>query len=404
VGTNGVSYLGIAQWKMASLSPPHLKAIVPWEGFTDFYRDGAYHGGIPNSFVHGWFKYRILRNLHSDETEYTNLPKLIGNNPLATANIYQKISAENYLKNITVPAYVAVSIQDHGLHTRGTINGYQSISSKDKWLELHGRKKWEYYSDEAVGRQRQFFDQFLKEENSGILDQPKVRYELRESHYKGVVKTSNTWPIPNREFQKLFLNAANSTLTTKKSDDEETKSYNASLLVEDANGKLPEIKDRQRLKFSYRFTKTTDVVGSIKLKLFVSSDSANDIDLFVGIEKQDHQGNEISLEGSGGELGQVAYGWQRISHRKLDLEKSSDEIPFHSHDEIKYINPNEVVTVEVEIWPSTTRFNKGEQLVLTIQGNDIKKSDVFHIGNVNKGNTTIYTGGKYESYVQIPIL
>ncbi|MDB5867068.1 MAG: putative hydrolase, CocE/NonD family, partial [Betaproteobacteria bacterium] len=32
VGLIGVSYYAITQWLVAALQPPHLKAIVPWEG------------------------------------------------------------------------------------------------------------------------------------------------------------------------------------------------------------------------------------------------------------------------------------------------------------------------------------------------------------------------------------
>ena len=39
VGMMGVSYLAMSQWKAAALQPPSLKAICPWEGFTDAYRD-----------------------------------------------------------------------------------------------------------------------------------------------------------------------------------------------------------------------------------------------------------------------------------------------------------------------------------------------------------------------------
>ena len=35
IGTNGVSYLAVTQWWVASLNPPHLKAMIPWEGLND---------------------------------------------------------------------------------------------------------------------------------------------------------------------------------------------------------------------------------------------------------------------------------------------------------------------------------------------------------------------------------
>src|SRR6266571_6227758 len=46
VGMIGVSYLAMSQWKAAALRPPGLKAICPWEGFTDAYRDLMRPGGI----------------------------------------------------------------------------------------------------------------------------------------------------------------------------------------------------------------------------------------------------------------------------------------------------------------------------------------------------------------------
>ena len=55
VGMLGVSYLAISQWKAAALRPPGLKAICPWEGFTDAYRDLLRPGGIrEDGFVRLW--------------------------------------------------------------------------------------------------------------------------------------------------------------------------------------------------------------------------------------------------------------------------------------------------------------------------------------------------------------
>src|SRR6202034_1833790 len=51
VGLLGVSYYAINQWQVAALQPPHLTAICPWEGGSDFYRDFTRHGGILHVFV-----------------------------------------------------------------------------------------------------------------------------------------------------------------------------------------------------------------------------------------------------------------------------------------------------------------------------------------------------------------
>ena len=67
VGMIGVSYLAISQWKAAALRPPHLKAIVPWEGWTDVYRDLARPGGIREiGFLKIW-----SRGLRAARLKYT---------------------------------------------------------------------------------------------------------------------------------------------------------------------------------------------------------------------------------------------------------------------------------------------------------------------------------------------
>ena len=56
VGLLGISYYGANQWLVASLQPPHLKAIIPWEGTSDWYRELFYHGGTsgPGSLMSGF--------------------------------------------------------------------------------------------------------------------------------------------------------------------------------------------------------------------------------------------------------------------------------------------------------------------------------------------------------------
>ncbi|KAL2836866.1 hypothetical protein BJY01DRAFT_251748 [Aspergillus pseudoustus] len=48
IATFGASWLAITQWFVAALNPPHLTAIVPWDGCSDYYRDNILCGGYPN--------------------------------------------------------------------------------------------------------------------------------------------------------------------------------------------------------------------------------------------------------------------------------------------------------------------------------------------------------------------
>jgi predicted acyl esterase len=61
--------------------------------------------------------------------------------------------------------------------------------------------------------------------------------------------------------------------------------------------------------------------------------------------------------------------------------------------------------VEIAILPSSTIFRKGETLRLVISGKDtINYGRVKYEVLVNKGVHIIYAGGKYDSYLQIPVV
>jgi len=63
VGLLGISYFAINQWFVANLQPPSLKAIIPWEGFADLYRDALFHGGILSLFMTNWYTAHMLHHL-----------------------------------------------------------------------------------------------------------------------------------------------------------------------------------------------------------------------------------------------------------------------------------------------------------------------------------------------------
>ena len=64
VGLLGISYYAITQWLVAGLNPPHLTAMVPWEGVSDFYRDMFYHGGMLCQAVDVWYRRTISTVQH----------------------------------------------------------------------------------------------------------------------------------------------------------------------------------------------------------------------------------------------------------------------------------------------------------------------------------------------------
>lgn len=65
--------------------------------------------------------------------------------------------------------------------------------------------------------------------------------------------------------------------------------------------------------------------------------------------------------------------------------------------------PEEIVPVEIEILASSTLFESGSSLAVAVSGRDGARYPGFrHHGTVNRGDHTIYTGGRFDSHLLVP--
>jgi predicted acyl esterase len=383
VGLNGISYLAIAQWFAAEKHPPHLKAIIPWEGISDPYRDIMYHGGVPETAFFRMWSGRMSGESREQAQPGQSRTPLIQDIKINKAN----------LEDIIVPALICGSWSDQGLHSKGCFDAFQRISSEHKWLYTHGRGKWVvYYSEDALDYQKRFCDYFLKGIDNGINREPRVRLEVRKTIDQYEVRHERQWPIESTDYRQAFLDAKSGTLAFEEVIGEGTLTYDST-------------KDEGAV-FDIRFREDTEITGHIKLKLWVSTDKGNDMDLLVGLKKLDSNGNEVHFEGRENDLkGIVSNGWLRVSHRELDQERSTPWQPFLKHEHEWRISPGEVVPVEIEILPSSTLFAAQETLRLVIQGRDVFSNAMHHHRELcNLGNHTLYTGGHYDSHLLLPII
>jgi predicted acyl esterase len=390
VGMSGVSYLTAAQWQVAPLRPPHLAAINPWEGFSDWYREFAYHGGIPETR----FLPRGSGNLQWSTTRTEDTPANARAHPLYDAYWASK---DVNLEAADVPAFIVGSWADQGLHLRGTLEAYKRIGSRQKWLEVHGRKKWYYYYEPAnVEKQRAFFDRFLKAAPASRFAPPPVVIEVRERANVGEFRGENQWPLARTQFHKLYVDAANGTLSDTPVDTAGKVSYEA---------------QSGRAVFDYTFKQDTELTGHMSLRLWVEAQGSDDMDLFVGLQKFDAQGQYVPFVFYAMMVnGPVALGWLRASHRELDPLRSRPEQPFHPHTREQRLKPGERVPVEIEIWPSSTRFQAGERLRVVVQGKDIEQNGLpnspfaGHDETRNQGAHIIHAGGEFDSYLLAPVV
>lgn len=393
VGLTGVSYLTVSQWRVAELNPPHLAAINPWEGWSDTYREVARHGGIPETsfWPYIWERWGASTGLIED------LEKETAEHPYFDEFWQSKASQ---LEKITVPAFVVASWTDQGLHTRGTFEGFRKMSSSQKWLYAHGRKKWaQYYLPENVELQREFFDHFLL--GKGSLDHwPAVRLEARTSYNEGEFRTFEQWPVEGTEYRTLYLNGQQGSLDADAPAETSALQYSG----------LGDPFNTERLVFEHRFTEQTDVIGHSTATLYMSAPQAEDMDVFVGLFKRDTSGKIVPFAYYAQfEDGPVALGWLRASHRELDPTQSTPFLPVLAHQRSLPLEKDAPTELTIEILPSGTRFEAGESLVLVVQGTDIKrypKPLVFsrHQSDVNRGTQILHAGGEYPSRLVIPVV
>lgn len=432
VGLNGISYYAIMQWLVAGLQPPHLTAMIPWEGAADAYRDNARHGGIAsNIFQLAWYPRQVLPVQHGnpdgpvdpwlDESatgpDTLTADELAANRALPLQSTldnpldgpaYRERSAD--WSHITVPFLSAASLAGFGLHPRGNFEAFTEAASTQKWLEMHpGRHEEWFYLTEGMELQKQFLDHFLKGEDNGWDKQPRVLLRLRRPFTADTeLRGENEWPIARTQWTDAFL-GADLQLTDKPRE-------NSSVSF-DAFGEPVTF-------LSEPLPAETEVTGPLAATLFISSTTA-DADLFLTLQAFAPDGREVHFQGTIDPATPLAQGWLRASHRKLDTEKSRPDRPYHTHDEIQPLTLGEVYEVHIEIWPTSIILPAGYRIALQVSGHDFERpvpddpsgawvpkgsGPFLHTDPLDRpadvygGRTTIHTGSSTPSRLLLPII
>jgi putative CocE/NonD family hydrolase len=413
----------MTQWLVASLRPPSLKAMIPWEGAADMYRDFGYHGGIFSfGFATNWWNNHMAHHL-------LGKPQASATDAFSTPWLWEYM--HNNLdgdwwrgrraawENIDVPLLSAGNWSGMGLHLRGNTEGYMRSASKYKKLRIHaGTHYHPFYSEEGRRDQLRFFDHWLKGEDTGIMREPPVKLLVRRGgagNYRW--REEQDWPIPRTHWTKFYLEPQSRGGTHKLSADSPKKtgsvSYSASGMskagIASASwtstalaGSMPQL----GVSFETAPLKEdTEVTGPVTLVLWVAS-TTEDIDIFATIRNMGPDGKDVFEQGQQGQPVPVAKGWLRASHRRKDDARSTPWRPYHTHLEREWLKPKEVVQMEVEIWPTSMVFAKGHRIRLDLQPRDGMGSAPYthYSADYNTGTNTLFAGGSRASYLLLPVI
>ncbi|MGB5079354.1 MAG: CocE/NonD family hydrolase [Burkholderiales bacterium] len=427
VGTSGISYFAMTQWLVASSRPPSLKAMIPWEGAADMYRDFGYHGGIFSfGFATNWWNNHMAHHL-------LGKPQATSTDAFSTPWLWDYMrnnldgewwrGRRAIWENIDIPMYSAGNWSGMGLHLRGNTEGYLRSASKHKKLRIHaGTHYHSFYSEEGRNDQLRFFDHWLKGIDTGVMREPPVKLLIRKGgHGNYEWRTEKEWPIARTRWTKLYLDRGrrsrkgeeSGTLAAGAPRKASSISYSASGMtkagVASASwtstalaGSLPNM----GVSFETpELDEETEVTGPVTLVLWVSS-TTEDMDIFATLRNIGPDGNDVFELGQQSQPVPVAKGWLRASHRELDSSLSRPYRPYHTHEARQWLKAGEVVRLDIEIWPTCMVFRKGHRIRLDVQPRDgVGSFPYTHYGaDYNTGTNAIHTGGSRPSHLLLPVI
>ena len=385
VGLCGISYYAINQWLVAALRPPHLAAILPWEGASDHYRDMSHHGGIlSNGFFERWYPRQVLPVQHGRGTAGPRSPWTsdgLATGPETIPDGELERLRGDYLADvrghglddawhaersadlgrIQVPLLSAANWGGLGLHSRGNIEGFARAGSAAKWLEIHtGRHEELFYTEHGLGVQRRFFDRFLKDADNGWDAEPAVQLTIRHADGTTRARGETAWPLPRTAWTRWHLDAGRLAL--------------GGLPPATAAGAAFDGRGDGVTFTSAPLGAPLELTGPLLADLQVSTEGG-DADLFLTLRAFAPDGREVTFRGANDPRAPLSQGWLRLSHRAVDPDRSLPWRPWHPHQAADPVRPGQVYPAAVEMWPACVVLPAGYRLALSVAGRDFARPD-----------------------------
>ncbi|MFR9727665.1 CocE/NonD family hydrolase [Saccharopolyspora sp. MS10] len=380
VATSGISWYAMMGWRVAALRPPHLAAIVAWEGCTDFYRDWGRQGGIYANATEGWWRRQIIPQLNGGG--HADMPAELSSRELVD-DWYRERTVD--LSQVRVPVLSAGNWGSIHLHLRGNVEGWLGAASEHKWLVVHvGSHIDPYYADWAKELQLRFLRRFLRDDETAMDGVAPVRLAIRRGR-EVEWRDEQDWPLPRTRWSRLYLGAGE--LGWERP----------------AAGSTPHPAD-----FEFTATERLEITGPLALRLWVSS-TAEDVDVLVRLEQYDANGARIPGIGPGGAETPVpmAVGWLRASHRELDPDRTLPHRPWHRHEEPSPLEAGVPALLEVELWPTSLTLEPGHRLRLGVRSEDDDLGDLAHDDPADRrrgGDSVLHFGGDHASHLFVPVI
>lgn len=408
VGMVGISGYAGEQWRAAAQGHPALKAIFPYDacsayggmfGFRDFFPGGVLHtflyllevfstvheprsvpGALPGEQEDLW---RVAMG-NPDYKQYINLYNILTQKGQRTFPMFRTMvnpwedddtvaRTEETFKKIKIPYYTGSGAYayTYKLHWMGAQNYFQNVDQPKKLLftgPAHLERPFYEHHDEII----RWYNHWLKGEDTGIMDEPPVRYWLMGANQW---RTGTDWPPPETKWTKFYLSHWE-TLTTEAPREDGGEA----LREPDVFTQMPLKKtDRvERLRYmSAPLAEDLTIAGPISLTLHAAIDQPDTNwivvlkDVGPDVSVRTARAGERQVPGDLPER-ELTRGWLKASYRALDDERSRPGRPFHklTRGAIAPVTPGEVVEYQIQIMATANQFKAGHRICLDITSMD----------------------------------
>lgn len=420
-GMLGMSYFAVMQYMVAAQQPPHLKAIVPYEGLTDRYRQSTFHGGLLNEgFWHQWWGHvsvdgmrplsydylpqaeidrRVAALMDSPEVKrspYLHIQlKYPRKNPLLfgwllepfDGPLYWERSPYRMFDRIRIPTFLATRWSSWAVHLAGAFQAYEAIDAPKKLLIMETEsalgplRPWTDHHDLIL----RWYDHWLKGIDTGFMDEPPIRLLIKG---RNEYRFEHEWPLARTQWTRLYLGTGGTLDGTRPSASGEMVFANDPDL---RPGVMPPGVHFQ----SAPFERETEVTGPVALYFHATLDQP-DATFVVTLR-------DVAPDGSSRTL---TKGWLRASQRELDSDLSRPWRPWQKHTRREHLEPGRSHAYAIEIRETSNVFKPGHRLALDIRGQDSTAEDPIWVHTCNPIAThhAVQFGGDFESYLLLPLI
>lgn len=348
-------------------------------------------------YLADWFD--RVRRASPKWSEHFDLLGLVTQQPFDN-DLFRSLSMRP--EEIDLPCFMAAT-QIFIIHGRGAYEAFRKMRTEHKYLQLVDRDYYPWPSNEATGKIIQFLDRYLR--GIDYVNLESVGIQMRLGKREWYWRKEKDFPLPGTQYLKWYLRADNSLSRDREIELTEEFQYTT---------KAGPIGQKCGVSFhSSPFGENVEFAGHFSATLTISS-SMPDADVVVTLWAIDEQ-DQIIPYGSKGEPEPIAKGFLRASHRKLDSVKSRPERPWHTHKQEDYapLGQDDVVTVEVEIFPAAARVNQGWRLRLDIAPAEVQPDVLgynplamrrFYGEEHEAGTNTVHVGPDRLGYITCPVV